>query len=597
MPVPRWLSGRPWRAIERFENERACWVVLGLAIALSAALGLWLTRGTTLYTDEYVFFVSSRGFDPNAILSPENGHLIAVPRLIYATVFKLFGADYLVLRLLEVLGVALVGGLFFALAKRKVGALVALAPSLVLLFLGSAWEHSLSPEGITHLYCLAAGLGALLALAWESRPGDVAACALLTVSVATFSIGLAFLAGVALSVLLRGDRWRRAWIFLIPLVLYGAWLLAAPKLHAPGISASTGVKLSNAELIPNYAADAAAAVTAAVAGLSYDFSQPASTTISSSWGYLLAALAAAALVLRLRRGSVPAALWTSLAILVAFWASTALATKVSREPNQQRYMYAGAVLVLLVATDALRGIRLPPGARLALFAAVAVALATNLAQLRAGSNFLRGSAPSVRAELTAIELARDRVDPGFVPAAPGAESGSFGFGSSGSGTPSVAPAASGQAMLTFLALATGGAGPYLAAVDRNGSFAFSLPELRGQSESVRELADSTVSSALRLTIAASPAPPPRQKCLRLGGHGPGPVVLTLRPPGVLLRSASAAAVTLNRFAAFPTARVGNLPPGRFAALRIPTDRAPEPWHAFVSTAGPLMVCPIGGAVR
>jgi hypothetical protein len=557
LPQSRWLLDLPGRAIERLESERACWVVLGVAMALSAGLALRLTRGATFNADEFLYFLSSRGFDPRALLSPHGGHLIAVPRLIYATVFRLFGPDYLVFRLLEVLGIALAAGLFYAVAKRRVGALAALAPSVLLLFLGSAHDDTLDPLGITHVYCVAAGLGALLALERDSRRGDLAACALLVVSVATFSYGLAFLGGVAVSVLLRGDRWRRAWIVLIPLALYGAWLLV-PNLPDTGAAESLHVRLSNVLLIPNFFADAAAAVAAALAGLSYDFSNPSSAarigvgTINSSWGYLIAGLAAAALALRLRRDRVPVSIWTSLAILFFFWVSVAVVAGPDRNPDESRYIYVAAVVVLLVATDALAGIRVSRGGLVALFAVTAFALATNIAQLRIAGSGLRSFSANFRPFLTGIELARDRVDPGF-----------------------------------FMA------GAYLAAVDRNGSFAFSIPELRSQPESVRKLADSTLVAALRLGVAAAPAPPAGRKCLRFGGHHPAPPELAVRPPGILLRSASGGAVTLGRFAASPSARVGSLSPGRFAALQIPADRSHEPWHVFLSTTGPLTICELG----
>jgi hypothetical protein len=390
-------------------------VVLGIAMALSATLGLWLTRGTTFFVDELTYFVADRGFDLRALLSGHNGHLIAVTRLIYAVVLKLFGADYLPFRLLEVFGIALVSGLFFVLAKRRIGAAAALAPSVVLLFLGSSGEVTLTPLGITHVYSVATGLGALLALERRDRWGDLGACALVSVSAATFTIGLAFLAGIAVSVLLREDRRRRAWIFVIPIALYCAWFLAAPELTGPAFSKSSGVQLSNVLLIPNFVADAAASVAAALSGLFY-FSNSASDTISSPWGNMIAGLALLALVLRLRRGRTPASLWTSLAVLLGFWIPIVL-TEPGRPPGAVRYIYAGSVAVLLVATDAAKGLRLSRGELLTLFAAATRALGANVAQFRSLSGVLRTQASQVRAQLTAIQLARDRVDPAFLPAA------------------------------------------------------------------------------------------------------------------------------------------------------------------------------------
>ena len=89
------------------------------------------------------------------------------------------------------------------------GELPALAPALVLLFFGSSWQMIITGLGFNVVFSVAMGLGALLALERGDRIGDLLACGLLLVSVATLSIGLAFLVGVATSVLLGSDRRRR----------------------------------------------------------------------------------------------------------------------------------------------------------------------------------------------------------------------------------------------------------------------------------------------------------------------------------------------------------------------------------------------------
>lgn len=560
------LRGMPDWIIEHLESDRVCWAILGMASVVSVLLLLWLTRGITFHTDDFLYFVGNRGFHPRVLLGPHNGHLILVPRLIYAVFIKIFGPrHYVVLRLVEALGIVFVAVSFFALAKRNTTPAVALGPSVLLLFLGSTWQDSLDPVGIAHVYCIAAGVAAMLALDRDSGRADVAACVLLLVSVASFTVGLAFLAGAAVSILLRRDRWKRAWIFLLPLAMYGLWLLS-PRLSTPPFSTSTGATLANVLVIPNYIADAAAAVAAALSGLSYNFSNPASYTIDSPWGYVIATIAAAALVIRLRRGRVPVSLWASLTILFCYWALTALVAEYTREPNQNRYVYDGAVIVLLVAVNAVRGIRLPRVVPLVVVAATIVSLMTNIALLRAGSNYLRASGPSDRAMLAAIEIARDHVSPSFVP--------------------------QGEPLLTFVYPLAGGTGSYLAAVHRNGSFAFTVTELRQQSERVRELADANLGSALQLRLV--PAPPPRsaRSCLQVGAQGSRPLDLAVRPPGLLLRSSVSAAVALRRFASFPTVRLGELPARGFFSLNIPPDRAPDPWHLVVS-GGQLTVCALG----
>ncbi len=61
-------------------------------------------------------------------------------------------------------GVLLCVGLFFELAQVRIGPWAALAPAILLLFYGYAWETLLWPFDLHTVYALAAGLGALLCL-------------------------------------------------------------------------------------------------------------------------------------------------------------------------------------------------------------------------------------------------------------------------------------------------------------------------------------------------------------------------------------------------------------------------------------------------
>ena len=563
---PRWLVRLPGRIGDRLANERVCWAVLGLAMAVSIALGLWLTRGTTFFVDEVTYYLASNGFDLDTLLSPHNGHLILVPRLIYATVFDLFGADYLVFRLLEVAGLAVTSGLFFALARKRVGGAAALGPSIVLLFLGAAWVDTLTPVGITHIYCVMAGLGALLALDRRDRLGDVLGCALLVVAVATFSIGLSFAIGVAVAVLLRRDRWRRAWIFLVPIGLYVLWYFAGPRIHGLLFLTDNGFEAKNLLLIPSFVGQAAAAVAAAVSGLSYDFNEPGTGDITYSiWGVVLATAAAVALAVRMRRGRVPRSLWAAIATLVAYWASTAVVSGregLGATPQAGRYVYAAAVLALLVAVEALRDRPLSRRAIGIVLCASAFALAGNIALLRGAAPSLRAYASSFRSQLTAIEVARRHVAPDFGP----------------------------QTGYARFAIPEG-AGVYLSAVDRNGSFAYSVPELLDQPEGDREGADATVAAAERIGLAPARTERPSGDCQTLAPGG----TATLGPPGVVLRSGTQATVTIGRFADSPTVELRDLPAGRPYTLRLPVDESTQPWRVAVSGRSPVTVCPIGGA--
>ena len=68
--------------------------MLGAAACASFLLVLWLTRGITFHTDDFLFFVANRGFNLKVLIAPHNGHLMLIPRLIYAIGLKTAGARH-----------------------------------------------------------------------------------------------------------------------------------------------------------------------------------------------------------------------------------------------------------------------------------------------------------------------------------------------------------------------------------------------------------------------------------------------------------------------------------------------------------------------
>jgi hypothetical protein len=564
--VPRIVLPITSRGLEL--TDRLCWVILGTAMAAAAALILYLNRGTTFSPDQTFFFLDTPDLDVGGVFEPRTGHLVATTRLAYKAILETVGADYLAFRLLALAALLLSAALFYAVIKRRIGAVPALAPTLVLLFLGSAWQHVVVPNGFTVMSSIAAGLAALLALERGDRRGDIAACALLTLSVVSYSTGLAFLVGVAISVLLRPDRQARAWIFLIPLALYAAWWLS--ETPSPAYAGEEPTP-SNALLIPNFIAEALATVIAALTGLGYDFAGstqplagPSQPGIELGWGRILAALAVVALVLRIRRGNVPPSLWVSLGIVLAFWSLAALVTGPgTRAPSAIRYIYPGAVGVLLVATDAARATRFSRLGLAVLFIAAALSLATNSALLRDGASWFREvQSGRVGAQFAMVELARDHVNPDFDPVG-------------------IVPE------LVSVKAAT-----YFAAIDRYGSPAPSLSELERQDEDVRQGADRILANALGLHLQASSSRPDGG-CRRLRAEQPGaPLGFELPRGGASLRvrAAGPAAVSLGRFATLPSVEAGELSPGERATLRVPSDSSPKPWRAAVVGASSVEVC-------
>jgi hypothetical protein len=554
-PQPR--AARPrGLGVERIPIDVQCWAVLALALVVYAVVAMRFTRGTTIFVDEVNYFTVHDGFRPGALLSPLNGHLVLGVRAIYAAVFGLFGADFTLLRLIHVVGAMLVAGLLFVLLKRRIGAPAALGPVVLLLFLGSGWEGNFIVSGLTHVYSLAGGLGAILALERRDGRGDVLGCALLTVSVATWSMGVAIAIGVLVWLLLDRDRRGHLWVALVPLALYAAWLLWVQTGYSPRPGeASAELDLANVLVIPNFVANVAASVAGAVAGLN-NFDEGGvffrAFRTESLYGPILAALAFGWLIWRMRRGPIPPLLWGTVAILLAFWVALGLSDAPGRTPETIRNVYPSAAIAFLVGAEAVRGARPSPRAVLVVLGICALALLGNLERLRDAERVYRPAAISERARLSAVELARDRVPPSL-----NLPSAITGFGG---GTPA----------------------RYLAAVDRVGSPAFSADELARQPESAREAADEMLVSALHVGLRPRRPGESQGPCRTAGG--PAAPRLPVRPPGVLLRSRRPARVLVRRFAAKPT-RVGMLRPGRPAVLSIPRDRSPRPWSVTLRPPG------------
>jgi len=554
------IQWREWLTSPR--RERTSAIVLAVAIAISIAVVLNETHGATFSLDEFLYFVDDRGFDFKTLMSPHNGNFIAVTRFLYAIAFKVAGPNYVVFRVWLAIEVAATALLFYLLARRRIAPIAALALTLPLLFLGSSMDVAISTIGIQHLLSIILCLSALLALERGSRGGEVLACLLLTLAVATFSIAFAFIAGVAVSVLLRGDRLRRTWIFAVPIAVYLLWLVAAPKYSGPGYLGTTHVRASNIFLIPSFLADSAGAVIAGVSGLSYDFtlSHPSTTLTNYSWALPLALAAVAGLFWRVRRSQVEPWFWAYLAIPLVFWLSIVIAIQPNRYPNSDRYIYGGAVAVLLLAAEALRRVRLSPAVLVGLLAAGAGATLGNIAQMRVDGSVVRAQGSEVRAALAGIDLARDRVAPGFVPPA---------------GYPAL------------MILWAGGVDRYLQAVRRHGPFAFTVAELRQQRISVRRLADSTLVAALGIRLQAVARINPTASCRQLPAGGRPITRSKLSPPGATLSAATDGPVRLGRFA--PPSAIGTLQRRRLYELAIPRDRSSVPWTVSIP-AGVRTLC-------
>jgi hypothetical protein len=553
-------------------------ILLIWLVGASACLLLFLGSKLTFLLDDWEFLLYRRDFDAEAILHPHGEHIVVAPVLIYKGLLATVGmGSALPFRVVSTALFLLSAVLLFAFLKERVGEWPALAATAVVLFLGAAWEDLLWSFQVGYFGAMAAGLGALLALERESRRGDALACLLLVVAVLFSSLGLPFAIGAAVAVLLRPDRWRGLYVFALPLAVYALWWLGW------GHTAESAISLTNVGKTPLYVLDGLGSSISSALGLS----NPTVGADRLAWIRPLAVAAIALAVWRLYRlGRTPRWFWVTLAIGSSFWILAGFNQMPGRTPDSSRYQYLGVIFLVLIAAELLRGVRLSRNVTIAVFIVAAAALASNIQNLvNASSDTYHPISQLEKADLGAIEIARDSVEPGFVLSEDIADTG-------------------------FVHVE---AAPYLAAVDAFGSPAYSDAEIAASPDFARFAADKVLFGAL--AIASAPAPAsvapatapsaaaadaagvvsiPAGSCVSVPSDGSNSPLLALPRAGAAVRAGTAPVegVMLARFATgpFPIVMTEGVAAGATAELAIPPDRSDVPWKMQLDTASPTIVC-------
>jgi hypothetical protein len=272
-------------------------------------------------------------------------------------------------------------------------------------------------------------------------------------------------------------------------------------------------------------------------------------------GKVLAIAALIALAVRIYRGGLPRTFWAWLVVAVAYWTLLAVG---DRAPQSTRYLLVSAVLVLLIAVECFpRPLSNRVGAALVVLALLPLPANVGAMFGDKDENVLRTDIPKSRAEFAMLELAGDRVDPASVI----------------SSNPWVTEVGGGL----FQAIP---AGAYLDSARENGSIAYTLPELRKQSEEVRVIADAALAASFGLQLRAASPPAAGVECHTTHPVG-GLATVPLRAGAIRLRIAGEGAplIGLRRFAgAGPGVPIARLQAGGWAGLKLPADAAPEPWR-------------------
>lgn len=566
--------GRRWRVAD-VQAGTLAWAAISILLVAAAILFVHETRGTTLTFDEWVWALHRRGGSLGTFLSPHNGHFSLVPIVIYKILFATAGlSDYGPYRAMVIAGHLACVLLVFVYAKRRVPPAIAVALAALLLFLGPAWQNFLWPFQIAWLISIGAGVGALLALDRHDRRGDIAACALVACSLASSGIGLAVAIGVTVDILARRDRRRRAWIVYGPLAVYAVWWVTYQN---------TSLTLHAIEHAPGFVATAASATLAALTGLSGS-TVPFGTGTMLEFGPPLVIAAVLGLGWHLRHaGNLTPRVLALLAITGSFWLLAAVGRTGVAQGYSSRYLYVGAVFILLLGAELLRGRSLSAPVMVIALVIVLAVLVVNVGLFSDAGSYERTEAQLVRTDLGALDIGRPAIAPGYVAA-------DFpGFG--------VVVAAR----------------PYFAAERAIGTPAASPQEIESYPDGVRREADAELIAIHRVRLtpavaAAASAIVPRvdavlggvvkrsRSCLAfspaavLSPAGAHELQLTLPAGGMRIRARGGpAAVAVRRFStSFQT--VGSVASGGSADLAIAADLATAAWHVRVAPSSGVTVC-------
>lgn len=555
-------------------------------MAAAAVLLLAETRGLTLLVDEWSWGYAGRtASDLHAFVDPHNGHFVAVMVLITKVALQLFHED--AETPLRVLAVALhlaVAACLFVLLRQAIGAVGALLPTVLFLFLGAANDGIVGSHGMSVTITVLCGLGAWLCLQRRRTAWDAVAAGLLTVGVATESTVLPFVFAAALIVALDRESPRsRYWVAIVPVGVYALWWLAW------GHTEKSDVAIANFAALPSFAFDSLAASLASITGV---FTVPGSRTVGFDLaagqalaGGMLMVLLAVVLARRYRPGRASA---VPMLALLSFWLLTSGVATPARQPYSSRFLYIDVVLLLLVLAQEIAASPVRRQAVPILAGICALGLLPNVRELTYAGDGARVGAEVNRAVMGAADLLAGRGEASALLEDPGD------------------PIEGQVADLAFPLE------QYEASRDRFGAPALSLAQIEAADPVARAAADHFLVRALPIAVVPA-AGRPRHLPVAAGASQTGGVLarsrgclrftplvvgaqvtLRLPPGGLWLRPAAGPPVPISvaRFADAPDLGVGVGPAlgGRASQLDLPPSRASRSWRAQLIPDQPLLIC-------
>ncbi|HEX2086089.1 MAG TPA: hypothetical protein VHF89_10435 [Solirubrobacteraceae bacterium] len=537
------------------------WVVLAVVMAGAFALLIWAGRDTTFFYDDWPYVQDRTGWNPRSLLAPHVDHLQVTTVFIYKVLFETVGLHHYaayraVLALLNVTTAVLL----FVYGRRRIGPWPSLGLAACLVVMAPSWYNLVFAFQMNFVLACATGLGALLAFDRGGRRWDALGSLLLCVSIGSSSVGFPFLIGAAVEVLMRGDRWRRIWIVVVPAVLYGAWRLR----YADGSSAELG----NLDAIPGWILNGLDDPAAAIVGTSREFG-------------VVVGIGLVAIVVRelLDPERVTPRLVALIVMPLSMWVLTALGrAHQGIESDENRYLYVTGLLLALLGMEAARRYDLRGRPTAILTVLLAFGAVTNAVGVDNGGQRLREWSAPGKYAATALDIAGHLKPPEFNEADP---------------------------TQPFIK-----AGWYLAATQKYGSTpGYTMEELlretpenrRGVDEALLRVHESgfihgdapTAPSPPRVELETRGAVAEVTDCVRfVPGEASGELDVEIPASGIVVRAGDAKLeLWVRRFSTlFPGPPLDALEPGSSGSVVFKPDKAQQPWHARLRSDAPFSVC-------
>lgn len=561
---PSWV---PEPVLRFLRSPRAPQIVFGAALLAMVIVLVVAQWRITFFQDTFAFLLDRQPWTLHAFAFPHNEHIVILPVAVTKVLLAIFGMSSNVPEQIA-MGITVLAAatLLFVWLRRRLDPWLAVIGATLFLFLGSAWPTILWPFENEFTLPVVFGMAGLLFLERDDTKGDAWACAMFVLGTISGSLGVCFLPAPFIDFLFkrkeRGD-WRRAYVWAVPLLVYLAWYAGW------GHTAEHHITIHNVLHAPQYVLEGFASSLDSLAGLS---TIQANVSGNNDWGRPLVIGAIGLLAFaQWRRPGFTRTFWTVAAAGVAYWLLAAFDFVPGREASAARYVYAGALFTLLMIAELLRAW---PFTRKALWVAAGLAvlaIGPNMAQMKEGSSWEREQSVFTRADLGALEIARDTVSP------------SYSLGSVES---------TGTASLSLV-----NAGLWFEAVDKWGTPADTPSQIESEPEGGREHVDLVLAEALPISSTIEPgglasSAPTGAACTTLPGGGASAEKQVQLKPGKTTVEVGAGApptIALRRFAEqFPVFIAGD--GGATTVVEIPKDRATQPWYMHVEAEATTRVC-------